>query len=260
VAKRAPLSNVNNEGIQQGRQTDDGYRLSGAGKQIARTVITVTGTNDLDFSADLKQDCPLCGALMAATYEDQWLRISCTECDGLFGDKTPEGAVFFSSYPAAGLTDRTPDEAFETGFYRCMLDITYMMRDVCRECAGSISASVSVCDTHRASEGEPCSRCGTRFPVWAEQRCDICRFAKRLPVEAFVMGLTPVIGFLDDEGLDVLAPTFDEIVDLLQNRVETTVVEEPFRVSVAIEGEAGRLSISLDDDMNVVGLDRQGPN
>jgi hypothetical protein len=74
------------------------------------------------------------------------------------------------------------------------------------------------------------------------------------------MGLTPVIGFLDDEGLDVLAPTFDEIVDLLQNRVETTVVEEPFRVSVAIEGEAGRLSISLDEDMNVVGLDRQGPN
>jgi len=242
------------------RQTDDGYRLSGAGKQIARTVIAVTGTDELDFSADLKQDCPLCGALMAATYEDQWLRISCTECDGLFGDKAPEGAVFFSSYPAAGLADRSLEEAFATGFYRCMLDITYMMRDLCRECAGPLSASISVCDTHRTGEGDPCSNCGTRFPVWAEMRCDTCGFAKRLPVEAFAMGLTPVIGFLDDEGLDVLAPTFDEIVDLLQNRVETTVMEEPFRVSVAIEGEAGRLSISLDEDMNVVGLDRQGPN
>jgi len=74
------------------------------------------------------------------------------------------------------------------------------------------------------------------------------------------MGLTPVIGFLDNEGLDVLAPTFDEIVDLLQNRVETTVMEEPLHISVTIEGETGRLSITLDDDMNVVGLDRQGPN
>jgi len=242
------------------RDTDDGYRLSGAGKQIARTVIAVTGADELDFTADLDQECPLCGAPVAVTYEDQWLRVSCTECNGLFGDEAPDGAVFFSTYPAAGLTDRTPEEALETGFYRCMLDITYMMRDICRECAGSISASVSVCDTHRARTEEPCSRCGTRFPVWAEQRCDTCGFAKRLPAEAFVMGLTPVIGFLDDEGLDVLAPSFEEIVDLLQHRFETTVTEDSFRVSVTIEGETGQLSVALDDEMNVVGLDRPGPH
>ena len=238
------------------RQTEEGYRLSGAGKQIARTVIAVSGMEDLDFSADLEQNCPLCEAPMNARYEDQWLRISCTECDGLFGDKAPQGSVFYSSYPAAGLTDRSPDEALATGFYRCMLDITYMMRDVCRECAGSISASVSVCDAHRIQEGKPCSRCGTRFPVWVEQRCDTCGLAKRLPVEAFVMGLTPVIGFLDDQGIDILAPSFDEVVHLLQNRFETTFTEEPFRVSVNIEGEAETLSVSLDDDMSVVDLDR----
>jgi hypothetical protein len=235
-------------------QTDDGYRLSGAGKRIARTVIAVSGTEDVDFSTDLEQHCPLCHAPMKATYEDQWIRISCTECDGLFGDKAPKGAIFFSNYPAAGLTDRTPDEALETGFYRCMLDITYMMRDLCRECAGSISASVSVCDAHRPQAQEPCPNCGTRFPVWVEQRCETCGFAKRLPVEPFVLGLTPVIGFLDDQGIDILSPSFDEIVDLLQNRVETTVTEEPFRVSVTIEGEKTALSVSLDDDMNVVDI------
>ena len=48
------------------------------------------------------------------------------------------------------------------------------------------------------------------------------------------MGLTPVIGFLDDQGIDVLAPSFDEVVHLLQNRFETTFTEEPFRVSVDI--------------------------
>lgn len=239
------------------RQTDDGYRLSGAGKQIARTVIAVSGPEYVDFSADLGQDCPLCGAPMTATYEDQWLRIRCTECDGLFGDETPAGAVFLSSYPAAGLSDRTSDEAVATGFYRCMMDIAYMMRDVCRECAGSISASVSVCEAHRTEEGGPCPTCGTRFPVWAEQRCDTCGFAKRLPVEPFVLGLTPVIGFLDDQGIDALAPSFDEIVDLLRSRVETTVTEEPFRVLVTIEGGAATLSVSLDHDMNVVDLDRR---
>ena len=238
------------------RQTADGYRLSGAGKQIARTVIAVSGPENVEFSTNLKQDCPVCTAPLMAVYEDQWLRISCTGCNGLFGDKAPDGAIFFSNYPAAGLSERTPDEAFATGFYRCMLDITYIMRDVCRECAGAITESVSVCDAHRTQGGDPCSTCGTRFPVWAELRCDTCGFAKRLPVESFVMGLTPVIGFLDDLGIDILAPSFDEVVDLLQNRFQTTVAEDPFRVMVAIEGKVATLNISLDDDMNVIDVDQ----
>ena len=40
------------------------------------------------FLTDLDWDCPVCAAPLTATYEDQWLRISCTECHGLFGDKT----------------------------------------------------------------------------------------------------------------------------------------------------------------------------
>jgi len=239
------------------RQTDDGYRLSGAGKQIARTVIAVSGAEQVDFSADLEQACPLCGAPMTATYEDQWIRISCTECDGLFGDEAPDGSVFFSSYPAAGLSDRSPDEALATGFYRCMLDITYMMRDLCRECAGSVSASVSVCDDHQPRGREPCGACGTRFPVWVEQRCETCGLAKRLPVEPFVMGLTPAIGFLEDQGIDVLSPSFQEVVDLLQTRFETTVTDDPLRVTVTIDGEASTLGVSLDEDMNVVDVERR---
>lgn len=238
------------------RRTDDGYRLSGAGKQIARTVIAVTSPEDIDVSTDLDRDCPLCHAPMTATYEDQWLRVRCTECGGMFGDEAPAQSVFRSSYPAAGLTDRTADEALTTAFYRCMLDITYLMRDVCRECAGAISASVSVCDAHRLQERGPCSSCGTRFPVWAELRCDTCGFAKRLPVEPFLMGLTPVIGFLDAQGIDVLAPAFEEIVDLLRTRVDTTVEAEPFRVSTTFEGDATSLTVTVDDELNVVALDR----
>lgn len=236
------------------RQTEEGYRLSGAGKRIARTVIAVSGAESVDFTADIHQRCPLCDAPLRVTYADQWLRISCTECDGLFGDKAPKGAVFSSAYPAAGLRDRTPDEALATGFYRCMLDITYMMRDVCRECAGSISASISVCDAHRAQRGGPCTSCGTRFPVWAELRCETCGFAKRLPIETFVLGLTPVIGFLDDLGIDILSPSFTEVLDLLQNRIETTVTENPFRVMIAITGEAEMLHLTLDDEMEVIDI------
>jgi hypothetical protein len=70
------------------------------------------------------------------------------------------------------------------------------------------------------------------------------------------MGLSPVIGFLDDLGIDILAPSFDEVVDWLQNRFQTTVTEDPFRVIVAIEGKTATLNVSLDDDMNVIDVDQ----
>ena len=99
------------------RQSDDGYRLSGAGKQIARTVIAISGTDDLDFSADIEQPCPLCDAPMTASYEDQWLRVSCTECDGQFGDETPHGSIFLfflplSVQPEPGAPSCTASSAF----------------------------------------------------------------------------------------------------------------------------------------------------
>ncbi len=234
------------------RKTPDGYRLSNAGKQIARTVIAVSGEADIDFTSELAHPCPLCEAPTTITYEDQWLRIKCTECDGLFGEETPDGAIFFSSYPAAGIRDRPLREALATGFYRCMLDITYLMRDICRECAGSISASLSICPDHHPQPGDGCETCGTRFPVWADQRCDSCGFAKRLPIEAFILGVTPVIGFLDEEGIDVLAPTVTEIIEILHTQVQTTVTDDPLEVSVTIQGTSGAMTVTVNQDLDVI--------
>jgi len=70
------------------------------------------------------------------------------------------------------------------------------------------------------------------------------------------MGLTPVIGFLNEQGIDVLAPSLEEIVDLLSDSVETDVSDNPFRVNIIIRGETRGLEVSLDDELNVVTLDQ----
>ena len=70
------------------------------------------------------------------------------------------------------------------------------------------------------------------------------------------MGLTPVIGFLNEQGIDVLAPSLEEIVDLLSDSVETDVSDNPFRVNITIRGETRGLEVSLDDELNVVTLDQ----
>jgi hypothetical protein len=243
------------------RRTDDGYRLSSAGKQVARTVIAVSGTGTRDFSRELDERCPLCGAAVAATYEDQWLRVRCTECDGLFGDQAPSGTLFLTTYPSAGLTARTPERALAAGLYRCALDITYLMYGICRECAGAISSSVTVCDAHETDGDQPCDACGTPFPVWADMRCDTCGFAKRLPVEMFATGLVLATGLTTHGGeMDIDSPAVGEAVRLLRDSVDTDVSTDPLRVAVRIRAGTGGVTLVLDDEMNVVEVDQVAPS
>jgi hypothetical protein len=234
------------------RRTDEGYRLTGAGRKIARAVVAIAGQPDPGVVADPGIDCPLCGAPVAAGYDVQWLRYSCTECEGLFGDAAPEGAILHASLPPAGLSEWASKDALSTGLFRCMLDLTYLARGVCRECAASVETTVSVCEDHDPDENGSCGSCGTPFAVWVDSRCGTCRFAKRLPIEIFVMGLTPTIGFLYQQGLDVLSPSLDELVEVLRTQVETSIEQDPRRVIVTVRDGSEKLVLTLDERMNLL--------
>lgn len=241
------------------RRTEAGYRLSGAGKGIARTVIAVSGTDGVDLAPELSDPCPLCGGAMVASYDDQWLRVRCTACDGLFGDQAPTGTLFLTHFPAAGVATRSPDEALATGLYRCVLDITYLVVGICRECAGPVSGSVTVCESHDPGAGEGCGDCGTPFRVWAELGCETCGFAKRLPVEMFATGILMATGMTTSRDFTADALSLGEAIDVLRNRVETGVSRNPLRVSVSVSLDAGTVELELDDGMAVVGFERHPP-
>jgi hypothetical protein len=234
------------------RKTDDGYRLSGGGKRLARTVVAVAGEHDVGVLGEVETTCPVCRAPITATYEDQWLRFSCTECDGLFGDAAPRGTLLNAPFPSPGLADRTPDEMLGAELYRCTSDLTDMMQGVCPECASPVRGTLSVCDEHDATPDRPCRACGTPFVAWGDLRCGTCRFAKRLPVELCVMALAPVVGFMYANGTNVLAPSLDELFETIQTQVTTTVTENPHGVTVTIDTGDDTLRVSLDEHLTAV--------
>ena len=234
------------------RKTSDGYRLSGGGKRLARTVVAVSGTHDVEFAGETGMNCPVCGATVTAAYDDQWLRFSCTECDGLFGDAAPSGTLLNAPFPAPGLAGRTPDEALATELYRCMSDLTDMMQGACPECASAVRGTLSVCADHDVSPDQPCQACGTPFEAWGELRCETCRFAKRLPVELCVMALPPVIGFMYAQGTNVLAPSLDELFEAVRTQVTTTVTRAPRTAVTTIDAGADSLTVTLDEHLTVV--------
>jgi hypothetical protein len=238
------------------RKTDEGYRLSGGGKRLARAVVTIAGEHDAGVSGEVGTDCPVCGAGVTVAYEDQWLRFSCTECPGLFGDAAPSGTLLNAPFPPPGLVGRTPEDALATELYRCMVDLTSMMQGVCPECASAVRGTLSTCDEHDVGRDGRCGSCGTPFVAWGELRCDTCRFAKRLPVELCVMGLAPVIGFLYAQGVDVLAPSLDELFDLVRTRVTTAVTESPHGVVTSIGPDDDALRVTVDEHLAVVDVSR----
>jgi hypothetical protein len=85
-------------------------------------------------------------------------------------------------------------------------------------------------------------------------RCDTCGFAKRLPVEMFVTGLTMATRMIANHEADIRALSFREAVDLLQNKVETSISEDPFRISVTVTIGATPFTVTLNDDMTVIGF------
>lgn len=233
------------------RQTDEGYRLSGAGKILARTVISIAGEGEFEVRDGISTTCPMCDAPVIATYEDQWLRFTCTACEGAFGETAPEGTFYASEFPAGGLADRTADEAYEVGFHRCMLDLLYLMRGICRECAGPITTELTVCDDHDVA-GSFCEVCGLLEEAWIEHRCETCRFAKCLPIEFCVLGLTPVISYFERRDIDVLAPSVVEVESAIEEHVRLHVTTEPRRVTVTLGDEMDGLKITFDGEANLI--------
>jgi dihydrodipicolinate synthase/N-acetylneuraminate lyase len=65
------------------------------------------------------------------------------------------------------------------------------------------------------------------------------------------MGLAPVIGFLYTQGANVLAPSLDELVALVERQMTTSVTENPRGVVVSI-GTGDTLTLTLDDHLTVV--------
>lgn len=221
------------------RRSEAGYRLSGAGRTVARTVVAVSGVEAAELSADLGEPCPLCGDRLRIVYRDQWLRVECRGCEGLFGEDVPRGTLFTTGFPSGGLRERSPDEALTASLYRCALDIAYLLYGVCRECAGPVTGSVSIDAVD-----------GRRFPVWAELGCTACGFAKRLPVEMFVAGYLAVRGAFEDADLNPLRLT--DAVRLLDERAETTVDREPVRLRVSFDLGTAEAAVDLDEHMGVV--------
>lgn len=240
------------------RKTDEGYELRRAGLKLVRSIIAGMGVEDLTLAPTLiDKKCQFCGAQAAVAYEDEWLYILCTECEGFYAnhDGMPEGALTGMELDPAGVANREPAEMFRAAWTLAVHSLQCAVQGICNECSGSMTCELRICEDHD-SDGV-CATCGRRFDVMAKFRCEVCKNHHMAPPRTVVASHPAVVAFYHDHGIPSQYETRN-FADLAQQKRHVMAQEQelvstdPVHIEVKVGYLDDELRLTLDEELNVV--------
>lgn len=237
--------------------TDEGYELTEAGLKIVRAVVAGTGIDDPTLEpSEVDSECSLCGAPVEVTYEDGWVYVLCTECNGLWSVDEDQATGYLGQFALdpAGLADRTPAEVYAAGWVRTFQRLYSMIEGVCPTCTGRVDRSIHYCDDHDP-DGR-CADCGRRARTIARLHCTVCKEWSRTTMGGIAKYHPAVVAFCYDRGLE-LQYGFNDVAHI-NDRLERTgsavekLSDDPLRVEVATKIDGDEIGLVLDSDLSVV--------
>jgi len=217
------------------RKTDDGYTTTFAGFQVAGAILagTYTDTGAIE-PIEIDDPCPSCGAPIVVRYEDEQVDIECSECD--------EFRASFGMPP--GVVDSRDRESLPEAFDRWLrLYVERIVAGFCPTCHGPTTPSID-------REGED--------PI-VVYRCERCGDRMHADPTAVVFSHPAVVSFYYDHGVDsrreptwrLIGPDESDVKDVV-----SVIQENPLRVRVRLELENERLDLVLDQEIDVVDVER----
>jgi len=243
---------------------EDGYRLSEAGLVFVRSVIAGAGIEAPTLEpTEVDQSCYFCGSGVEVAYEDGWVYVRCTECEGLWPDDGENGRderggqlAKFSLHPA-GLANRSPEEVYAAAWVRTFQRLHSMLEGACPTCTGRVDRSLDVCGDH--DHDGRCSNCGRRSRTVGRLRCTVCKEWVRTTLGGIAAYHPAVVGFCYDHGLQLQYGVND--LGRIRERLERggSTVEllsaDPPRVGVTTELDGDEIRLELDGNLSVVAVE-----
>ncbi len=243
------------------RHTEEGYGLRESGKRIVRMLLSGIALDDTEIApVEMDITCPYCGGQTLYSSRDGWRYIECTDCDVRCVPSFPPGVISMSEFPPSGLRDRTPTDIGVADWRWRGHRRASVMDGVCPECAGEMPiTSISVCDTHRPDwdEYQFCEHCESIFRMLVSHVCEQCKYRWSLPISNYLTREPAVTAFYYEHGIE-----FDyskpEQFSLLLRVEKELLTEDPLRIRLTIPLEGDELSLTFDDRMDVVSVERSG--
>lgn len=249
------------------RRTDRGYELQRAGERVIEAIVSGAVTeHSVIEPTPVEWPCYRCGAPTTMSYQQEWVALSCTECPGIYGGESVEderapneqldhGYNGGLSLPSAALEGRTPSEVLRAAWHWDALERLALATGTCPRCSAAVEYSIHICQDHDAADG-PCEECGTHRMLTKETTCPNCPFAVRGSlVNAFIAN-TDLIAFLTAHGYNPITPTAD-YARMMRDHEEELLSTDPFQAQFTWTIDGDNISITVDEDVNVVAVERE---
>ena len=240
------------------KETEAGYSLTWTGKLVARSAILagqVAAQVHIEPTG-ITADCPICKAALEVSYDDNIMKVLCTDCVGSW-EHGPHGLVITFDGPPMAFGDRTLEETFHTMAYRTFDEVASLANGICPMCASTADWSMLLCTAHDATHERLCDVCENYFCTDVRLGCMGCGFGYvRLPVSLVLLAG----GTLDD----VLAaygrpfPRGWDAYDFAIGVEEDLLDSDPVRLRLSFPVDEGLMTVTVDGDLNVLGHELTG--
>lgn len=215
------------------RKTDDGYELTASGNHVVGAILAGRYTKTVQGEPIvIDAECPSCGHSLASYFDEEYVRIACTDCDrNVISLEIPPGA--FEEYPR--------EDWPEVAERWTRQELQMVTEGFCPICHGPTTGRIErnrgqIYDDFVASVHFTCERCGNETHGNAE----IC-----------VLPHPAVIALYHDHGRDLRSIPIWRL-DWTVRPCATVVAESPLRIEIPIELDAERLVVTVNESAEVV--------
>ncbi|WP_276257639.1 winged helix-turn-helix domain-containing protein [Haloglomus litoreum] len=220
-----------------GEDRDDpgeGYVLTYAGEQVVGAVHSGLYSARAEIDPFDAGTCPDCGGTLRAEHADETVSVTCGGCGVT--------VTQFGAPPTllAGFDEEELPLAF-SHWVQSMVERT--RRGFCPQCSGRVRAGLT------RELQETVGLYGARFD------CEVCGGTVTGALGAVVLDHPAVVAFHADHGIDLRTDPFWEVPWLL-DQPATVESEDPLRVRLVAEIGDDRLSLRLDERLEVLAAER----
>lgn len=242
------------------RKTDDGYTLRQAGRRVVEAVLSgaVTEVPDVE-SAPVDWPCPYCGGPIEVTYDETVpfpVRPYCTECAGLspYFEPFDHGQLAALRLSPAGFHGRPSRDILQAAVTWTHLEVLAAYNGVCPHCSGPVEHSLSVCETHDVTEGV-CPDCGRPYASHLYSYCTNCIFDTEGSFAADIaLANTEMLAFLTAHDVN---PVTDPWGPVMEDADEEILSLEPLEVRFAFTLDGDRFSVTVNDALDIIDVNRK---
>lgn len=245
--------------------TDDGYSLRRAGERVVESVLSgaVTEAPRIEPTT-IDRECPLCGASVRVSYQQEWAAMACTECEGVYGgsgatedveaEAMEQGYLGGQPLPPAGIEDRTPAEVLEAADTWSSVETLAASTGLCPRCSAKLDRSLRVCENHDAGDGL-CEECDYRHAVQIDRSCTNCPYHGEGAAVIGIAANTDLLAFQTSHGLNPVLPT-TEFYDTMLDYDEEIASTDPFEARFTWTADGDSITLTIDEKPSVIDVER----